>query len=147
MRRKTLPIIAILFLGTIVLLSACAKQPDDSTPIEPANPDNPTETIADRTWPEEKLTDIPQPKGKIVLVYQSEGTEDIPAYTLVQFKVANKEEALEYFNQLKNLGYTIETENNDDEAINLEALKDGNRLSFAYLQGQDTASVKYENAK
>lgn len=147
MKRITLPIIAILFLSTIVLLSACAKQPDDSTPIEPANPDNPTETMADRTWPKEKLTDIPQPKGEIVLVYQSEGTEDIPAYTLVQFKVASKEEALEYFNQLKSLGYTIETENNDDESINLEALKEGERLSFAYIQGQNTASIKYENKR
>lgn len=148
MKKKNILIISILVLVVLMLMSGCTKKPDDNVaPIEPAEPENPTETIANTTWPKEKIGDLPEPKGNIILVYEDKVTETTPESILVQFEVANKEDALEYFNQLKELGYTVESESNNEQGINLDAVKDGNRVKFGYLEGQKSASIKYEISK
>ncbi len=151
MRKKDILIISILVLAVLMLMSGCTKKPDDNVaPIEPAKPENPEtpkETIANTTWPKDKIGDIPEPKGNIILVYEDEVTETTPQSILVQFEVTNKDDALEYFNQLKELGYTVESETNNEQGINLDAVKDGNRVKFGYTEGEKTASIKYEIAK
>ena len=46
MMKKNLRIIPILLLSIILLVSGCTK-PEDSTPIEPTEPDTPKETTTD----------------------------------------------------------------------------------------------------
>lgn len=147
MRKNNFLIISIIVLSMAILISGCAKKPDDATPIEPSEPDVPKETIADTNWPADKLEDIPQPKGNILLVYDAQSTENAPAYTLIQFEVESREDALEYYNRLKDLGYTVDIDNNNEEGINFEGTKNDKSLKFAYLEGENTASIKYETLK
>lgn len=58
MRKSNLLIISIIVLSVVILISACSKNPDDATPIEPSEPDLPKETIKDTTRHDNKLNSI-----------------------------------------------------------------------------------------
>lgn len=155
MYKKNLVIIILVAMAILILITGCVRDkpqdnttPDNnSTPLEPEEPnveDEPKETSANTTWPAGRMKDLPEPKGNIVFVYEHEDKEDKDYTVIVQFEVNGREDALEYYNRLKELGYRIELDNVDDKGINLDGEKNEVDLKFGYIEGQKTASVKLE---
>ena len=59
MKKSNLLIIFIIILSIVLLISACSKDsPNKGTPIEPAEPDIPKETIKDTSYNENKLNSL-----------------------------------------------------------------------------------------
>ena len=143
----------ILIVISIIVLVACGQQ--NNEPINEATTES-TETSAQtdsgEQWPTEYMSVLPKPKAKISFIEKLDGTEEIPegdtetkpSSVNVDFDNMSKKEANDYYQKLKNSGFTIHSDENTDEKILLVGAlndTDNNPFVFSYIPDEKYGNV------
>ncbi len=145
MRKKILLIMVLAFV-TLGLI-ACGGGDQQATDKPPAE-----SVSGGLEWPSEYMSALPKPDSKISSIDRLNGTETIaaddtttpPSSVNVTMNEMTKDEALAYYDKLKNEGFTINTdEKNSDKILLVGALndEDKNPFLFSYMMGDNMGNI------
>lgn len=124
--------ISILIVAIAFTLAACGGGADSQ------KQDNSTTGLE---WPSQYMSNLPAPDSKITSIDKLNGTEPIaendtstqPSSVNVCMNDMSKEEALAYYDKLKNAGFTINSDEKDKEKILLVGtLNDADHNPFLF---------------
>lgn len=144
--RKNVFLITVLVFVVIGLI-ACGNGDKQAMDNQPDGTD-----IAGLEWPSEYMSIIPVPDSKISSIEKLDGTEAIaegdtetqPSSVNVVMNEMTKDEALAYYDKLKDSGFTINTDQKDNDKILLVGgLNDAgeNLFLFSYLMEDNFGNV------
>lgn len=126
-------IISLLIIATALSLAACGGGSNQEADKQKKD--------VGLEWPSQYMSTLPAPKSKISSIEKLNGTEEIedkdtttqPSSVNVVMNEMTKEEALAYYDQLKNAGFTINSDEKDDEKILLVGtLNDAEQNPFLF---------------
>ena len=133
--RKKILVIMILAVATLGLI-ACGNKDEKATDTQS---DGNTETGLD--WPSEFMSVLPAPDSKISSIDKLNGTDQIaendtttkPSSVNVTMNEMTKSEANAYYDKLKSAGFTINTdEKNNDKILLVGTLNDADKNPFVF---------------
>lgn len=133
-------ILSMLVLALMLSFVACGGGND--MPADNQETDNQVEEGL--AWPSDQMSSLPEPTSKISSIDKLNGTEIIqendkttqPTSINVVMNEMTKEEALAYYDKLKNAGFTINTDENDKEKIMvIGELNDADKNPFMFRYG------------
>lgn len=147
----------IMFFLLIAALAAfsigCGEKASEQSSQEQSSGSQPSNTDSEGLeWPAEYMSTLPAPDSKISRVEKLNGTEEIPAddtatqpssVNVVMNEMTN-EEALSYYETLKNSGFNINTDENGSDQIRLIGTlndTDQNPFLFNYIPDENFGNV------
>lgn len=142
----------VLIIVTVIILlglSACGSAVKNTAEVSSVSMDSKQVTEnTDQTiesggleWPKEYMGSLPAPQSKISMIERLSGTETlpesdtttVPSSVNVTMNEMTKQEALDYYNRLKNVGFTIfKDEQNDQDILLSGALDSDNQNLFLF---------------
>lgn len=138
--KKMIAGILVLVMGlSLVACSGSSKEVADSEPADTQVTDEQTENAM--AWPSNLMSLLPEPKSKISSIEKLKGTEAIeendmttkPSSINVVMNEMTKEEALAYYDEIKSAGFTINTDQKDNEKIMIIGeLNDADKNPFMF---------------
>lgn len=119
--QKKIFFVALMAVFTLTLF-ACGSDSTTSTDEEATE-----ENTIDLAWPSEYMSVLPEPESAISDIQKLNGTEEIdgsdtttePTSVNVVMNEMTAAEANAYYEELKSAGFTINTDQNDDEKIQI----------------------------
>lgn len=94
-------------------------------------------------WPKDAMGKLPEPKGKITAVLKDKNE----GQCTVAYAEMSPEDAKNYANKIKELGYTEEVELSDIESIIIGGTAaDGSQVYFAYKTNTKDGTISYKTS-
>ena len=137
--------ILLIMIITVLALcfTACGEESGQAADTQDSESQTEESSGTGLEWPSEYMSSLPEPDSKISSIEKLNGTDLIPendtttppSSVNVVMNEMTKKQALAYYDQLKNSGFTISSDEKDSDRILLVGAlndADGNPFLFSY---------------